>query len=92
LASCTIIRIENLVMVHEAKDIAGGDRKMLGFETLTLCPIDRRLIDTGLLTRDELQWLDAYHAQVWDELGDMMGSDDRKWLKQACAPFERETR
>ncbi len=86
------IRIENLVMVHEAKDIAGGDRKMLGFETLTLCPIDRRLIDTGLLTRDELQWLDAYHAQVWDELGDMMGSDDRKWLKQACAPFERETR
>ena len=56
------IRIENLVMVHEAKTITGGDRPMLGFETLTLAPIDRRLIDVGLLSEAERHWLDAYHA------------------------------
>ena len=85
------IRIENLLMVHEAKDVAGGDRKMLGFETLTLCPIDRRLIDTRLMTRDELQWMDAYHARVLDELGDLMTGDDRAWLKRVCASLGRET-
>ena len=58
------IRIENLLLIHEAKAIDGGERPMLGFETLTLCPIERRLIDTKLLTRDELHWLDTYHARV----------------------------
>ncbi|MBC8038464.1 MAG: aminopeptidase P family protein, partial [Rhizobiales bacterium] len=51
------IRIENLVLVHEARAIKGGDRKMLGFETLTLCPIDQRLINRYLLTVDEAHWL-----------------------------------
>lgn len=82
------IRIENLVMVHEARDIAGGDRPMLGFETLTLCPIDRRLIDVSLLLPDEIAWLDAYHARVWEELGDLMTGEEREWLKQACAPLK----
>ena len=81
------IRIENLVMVHEAKDIAGGDRPMLGFETLTLCPIERRLIDTRLLTRDELNWLDAYHARVLKEVGDHLSGAELDWLKKACAPL-----
>ena len=83
------IRIENLVMVHEASDVDGGDRKMLGFETLTLCPIDRRLIDVKLLLPDEIAWLDAYHARVWEELGDLMTSTDRKWLKAACAALRQ---
>ncbi len=80
------IRIENLLMVHEAKDIEGGDRQMLGFETLTLCPIDRRLIDLSLIQTCELQWLDAYHARVLKEVGDLLEGDELEWLKRACAP------
>jgi Xaa-Pro aminopeptidase len=80
------IRIENLLMVHEPKDIAGGERPMLGFETLTLCPIDRRLIDAGLMAADERDWLNAYHARVLKEIGDLLGGDELKWLKAACAP------
>ena len=81
------IRIENLVLVHEAKDIAGGDRKMLGFETLTLCPIDRRLIDESLLNPEEWDWLNAYHARVLKEVGDFLDGEELEWLKQACAPL-----
>lgn len=81
------IRIENLLLIHEAKDIDGGERPMLGFETLTLCPIERRLIDTKLLTRDELHWLDTYHARVLKEVGDHLSGDELAWLKKACAPF-----
>jgi Xaa-Pro aminopeptidase len=81
------IRIENLLLIHEAKAIHGGERPMLGFETLTLCPIERRLIDTKLLTRDELHWLDTYHARVLKEVGDQLSGDELTWLRKACAPF-----
>ncbi len=81
------IRIENLVMVHEPKDIDGGERPMLGFETLTLCPIDRRLIEPKLMLDDERAWLNAYHARVLKEIGDLLEGDDLKWLKAACAPI-----
>ncbi len=81
------IRIENLVLVHEAKAISGGDRKMLGFETLTLCPIDQRLINRYLLTVDETLWLDAYHARVLKEVGVRLDGKELKWLKNACAPL-----
>ena len=57
------IRIENLVLVREA-DIAGAERPVNGFETLTLAPIDRRLIEHSMLTASEIAWLDAYHARV----------------------------
>ena len=79
------IRIENLVMVHEAKPLPGGERPMLGFETLTLAPIDRRLIEVGLLSDDERQWLDTYHARVLKEVGDFLEGDALAWLKKACA-------
>ena len=81
------IRIENLLLIHEAKDIAGGERPMMGFETLTFCPIERRLIDTKLLTRDELHWLDTYHARVAKDVGDHLSGAELEWLTQACAPF-----
>ena len=81
------IRIENLLLIHAAKDIAGGERPMMGFETLTLCPIERRLIDTKLLTRDEIHWLDTYHARVLKEVGDHLSGVELDWLKYACAPF-----
>ena len=74
-------------MVHEAKAIDGGDRPMLGFETLTFAPIDRRLIDTKLLTREELHWLDGYHAEVWNKLRGHVNAATEPWLKKACVTF-----
>jgi len=81
------IRIENLLLVHDAKPVDGGERPMLGFETLTLAPIERRLINRHLLTKDEMQWIDAYHARVADEVGDLLSGDDLAWLKKVCAPI-----
>ncbi|MEK9900914.1 MAG: aminopeptidase P family protein [Rhodospirillaceae bacterium] len=81
------IRIENLVAVLPAEDIVGGERPMLGFETLTLAPIDRRLIDTVLLDRAEREWLDAYHARVASEVGPLLDGDVRDWLMAATAPL-----
>jgi Xaa-Pro aminopeptidase len=80
------IRIENLVLV-ERRDIPGGDLDMLGFETLTLCPIERTLIDPALLDRGESAWLDAYHARVFEALAPEMAGDDRTWLQAKCAPL-----
>ena len=84
------IRIENLLLVQEASDISGGERKMMGFETLTFAPIDRHLIDQHMLTREELQWLDQYHAQVLAKIGPQMSGLALEWLKGACAPFSHD--
>ena len=81
------IRIENLVLVRAAEAIAGGDIAMLGFETLTLCPIDRRLIEPDLLTAAELDWLNAYHARVLDEVGPALDGERLAWLEKATAPI-----
>lgn len=81
------IRIENLQVVTEAMEIAGGERSMLGFETLTLAPIDRRVIDRDLLDGPERAWLDAYHARVLAVIGPQVEPDVRAWLETACAPI-----
>jgi len=81
------IRIENLVLVTEPEKPAGGERDVMGFETLTLAPIDRRLVRPELLTRDELAWLNAYHARVADIIGPELGPIDRAWLEAATAPI-----
>jgi len=82
------IRIENLVYVEEAEMIEGGDRPMLGFETLTFCPIDRRLVVVDLLTDEELRWLNDYHAETRDKLLPLIDDADVKiWLKRATAPL-----
>jgi len=81
------IRIENLLLVEDAKAIEGGERKMMGFETLTFAPIDRALIETKLLTRDELHWLDQYHALVLNKLGPLMEGVALAWLREVCLPF-----
>lgn len=80
------IRIENLVLVTPPADIAGGERPMLGFETLTLVPIDRRLVEPKLMTPVELEWLDGYHARVRDTIGPHLTGADRDWLEAATAP------
>jgi Xaa-Pro aminopeptidase len=81
------IRIENLQVVTDAQDIPGGERPMLGFETLTLAPIDRRLIETALLTPEEIAQLDAYHARVLEVVGSKVPADVRAWMDGACAPL-----
>ena len=81
------IRIENLLLVSPPTKIKGGDRAMLGFETLTWAPIDRALVDTHLLTRAELQWLDAYHAKVENLLSPLVLAETRSWLHKACGPL-----
>jgi Xaa-Pro aminopeptidase len=84
------IRIENLLFVRDAEDVPGGERKMMGFETVTLAPIDRTLIDMDLLTDDELRWLNAYHARVLAEVGMLLDGEALSWLKQACAGLSRD--
>jgi Xaa-Pro aminopeptidase len=81
------IRIENLQVVVEAGTPEGGERPMLGFETLTMAPIDRRLIVTALLSDAERAWLDAYHARVLDRIGPLLEPEVRAWLEEACAPL-----
>jgi Xaa-Pro aminopeptidase len=59
---------------------------MLAFETITLCPIDRRLVEPSLMTADEIAWLDAYHARVRQALSPDLGEPERRWLEAATAP------
>ncbi|MBM3525127.1 MAG: aminopeptidase P family protein, partial [Alphaproteobacteria bacterium] len=80
------IRIENLVVVREL-DLAGAERPMLGFETLTLCPIDRALIDLRLLDAAELAWLDAYHARVRKALLPLVEAATAAWLETVTRPL-----
>jgi Xaa-Pro aminopeptidase len=81
------IRIENLQVVTPAEAIEGGERPMMGFEALTLAPIDRRLVAPALLTREELDQLNAYHARVLEVIGPQLDGEARAWLEQACAPL-----
>jgi Xaa-Pro aminopeptidase len=78
------IRLENLVLVRRA-DLA-SEKPFYRFETLTLAPFDRALIDASLLTVEEAAWLDSYHAWVLEEIGPMVADDVRAWLVGACAP------
>jgi len=80
------IRIENLVVVTPAP-LPDAERELFGFETLTLAPIDRSLVEPSLLTRDEIVWLDAYHARVRREIGPLVDADTRAWLEAATEPL-----
>jgi len=81
------IRMENLILVTEAEEIKGGETAMHGFETLTLAPFDRRLVRSELLTADELDWLNAYHARVLAETGPLVDGETLRWLEAATAPI-----
>ncbi len=81
------IRIENLVLVTEPSVPPGGEREMLGFETLTLAPVDRRLILTDLMTPAEIAWLDGYHARVYGALSGEVDGAVRAFLEAATRPI-----
>ena len=80
------IRIENLVLV-EPREIEGAEGEFYGFETLTLAPIERRLVDTGLFTPIELDWWNAYHARVLQVIGPQLEGEAKAWLEAQCAPL-----
>ena len=79
------IRIENLVLVQPGEETS--EREMLGFETLTLAPIDRNLIDLLLLEDEEIAWLDAYHQRVRETLTPLVDPDTACWLAEVTAPL-----
>lgn len=87
------IRIETLQVVTPATVPEGGERPMHGFEQLTFAPLDRRLIDVGLLTPDERAYVDAYHAETLTKVGPLLAAGPQAdaaaldWLKAACAPL-----
>ena len=66
---------------------AEPEKKLLGFETLTFAPIDRNLIETGLLSADERRWVDDYHAEVLRVVGPQLDGDAMAWLEAGCAPL-----
>lgn len=76
------IRIENLIVVTEPKDV-GGERKMMEFETITLAPIELGLVEPSLLTAEEKDWLNAYHARVRETLSPLVDAETKAWLEQA---------
>jgi Xaa-Pro aminopeptidase len=83
------IRIENLILVVAADAVAGADKPLNAFETLTLAPIDRRLIVPAMLTGDEIAWLDRYHARVEETLSALVDADTRAWLAAVTRPLGR---
>ena len=80
------IRTENLVLVIAAPEPEGGEKPLNAFETLTLAPIDRTLIDTRMLTSKERHWLDSYHGRVQETIGPLVDAATRGWLEQATRP------
>src|SRR5271165_4401279 len=84
------IRVENLVLVQPAESTPSGDageREMLGFESLTLAPIDRNLIEPSLLDQEEIAWLDAYHTRVRETLTPLVDAETARWLADATDPI-----
>jgi Xaa-Pro aminopeptidase len=77
------IRIENLVVVSEPRAVADGDRKMMEFETVTWAPIDLDLVEPKLLTAEERNWLNAYHATTREKLSPIVDDETRAWLEKA---------
>jgi Xaa-Pro aminopeptidase len=81
------IRVENLALVVRDSGRSDETSPFYTFETLTLCPIELRLIDKRLLTEDEVAWLNAYHQRVWRETSPLLGRDEAAWLKKVTFPI-----
>ena len=79
------IRLENLLLVQPAE--VSASKPFLRFETLTLAPFDRRLIEANMLDASELDWLNAYHARVAAEIGPHLDDDSRQWVADVCRPM-----
>jgi Xaa-Pro aminopeptidase len=81
------IRLENLVTVVKDESFTSSTRPFLTFDTLTIVPFERALIATDVLSLEERQWVDTYHARVWADLQSVVDTDTRAWLEQATQPL-----
>ena len=79
------VRIENTLLVVPAEETECG--RFLGFETLTLCPIETSPIIKELMTPEEIQWLNDYHSMVYGRLSPYLNEDEKAWLRKATASF-----
>lgn len=80
------IRCENLVLTIPYEETEFG--KFYAFETITLCPFDRALFDTSIMSAEEIKWVDDYHKTVYDRLAPLMEAEEREWLAAATAPLK----
>lgn len=83
------IRTENLVLVVAGRQPTGSEKQLLAFETLTLTPIDRRLILPDLMNEEEINWLNDYHARVVAQIGPLVDPATRLWLEKATTPLDK---
>lgn len=81
------IRCENLVLTVPAMTTEFGD--FLCFETVTMCPFDRDLFDTSIMSDDEIEWIDLYHRNVYENVSPLLDEQERAWLAEACAPLKK---
>ena len=79
------IRIENVLLIKKLPKTKQSKNSMLAFETLTLVPIERELINVNLLSKSERKWLNSYHKRVYETIASLVPTDTRKWLKIRCA-------
>ena len=78
------IRIENLILCYEDEETEFG--QFLKFETLSLCYIDKSLIDVSLLGQKEIKWLNSYHSEVYEKLSPFLTTEESLWLKEKTDP------
>ena len=81
------IRTENIVVSKVVDTTDFGT--FMGFEPITVCPIDTALIDHELFTVQEVEWINAYHAKVYAALKNDLNAEEQKWLKEKCNPLVR---
>ena len=79
------VRIENTLLVTPYMETAFG--RFLQFESLTLCPIDQTPILVEMMTREEVEWLNGYHQNVYEKLSPYLSEDEKNWLFEACKPL-----
>lgn len=80
------VRTENTLLIKEYKETEFG--KFLQMESLTLCPIDTKPIDVSMLLPEELDWLNAYHSEVYEKLAPYLEEEEKNWLKNATKPIK----
>ena len=78
------IRIENLIVIREEKNVFSPKEKLLSFETLTLVPFEKKLIENSILNKEEIKWINKYHKEVYKKLSPILDKEEKNWLKKEC--------
>ena len=81
------IRIEHLAFVVKHEKFSTSEKTWLTFDPITLAPIDRRLVDKKMMSRDQIDWLNTYHKRVYRTLAPRLDKEHKAWLQKACRPI-----